>query len=89
MNTLKWSKKSLRQLKKLSAQDSKTIYRTAQTLKHFPDCQNVKRLSHHEYNYRLRIGNFRVLFDYDGKVNIVSIEEVKKRNESTYSSTNH
>ena len=49
-----------------------------------PDCQNVKALAHHEYGYRLRVGNYRVLFDWDGAIKVVDIEEVRKRDERTY-----
>ena len=49
-----------------------------------PDVQNVKALAHHHYGYRLRVGNYRILFDWDGGVKIVSIEEVRKRDEHTY-----
>ncbi len=45
---------------------------------------NVKALTHHEHQYRLRVGHFRVVFDFDGVARIVSIEEVKKRDEHTY-----
>ena len=31
-----------------------------------------------------RVGNYRVFFNFDGTVHIVSIEEVKKRDENTY-----
>lgn len=49
-----------------------------------PDCVNVKALSNHLYQYRLRVGDYRVFFNFDGVVSIVSIEEVKKRDERTY-----
>lgn len=49
-----------------------------------PNCQNVVALTSHHYGYRLRVGNFRVLFDWSSVIKIVSIEEVKKRDESTY-----
>jgi len=49
-----------------------------------PDCQRVKKLVNHEYQYRLRIGDYRVLFDWDGEIKIVEIQEVRKRNERTY-----
>lgn len=45
---------------------------------------NVKRLVKHQYTYRLRIGNYRVFFEFQGKVKIISVEEVKKRDEQTY-----
>ena len=34
--------------------------------------------------YRLRAGNDRVFFEFDGAVRIVSIEEVRRRDERTY-----
>ena len=46
-----------------------------------PDSQGVKVLTNHRYGYRLRAGRYRVLFDYDGEVRIVEIQEVKKRDE--------
>nr|WP_218966867.1 hypothetical protein [Snodgrassella alvi] len=49
-----------------------------------PNCLNVKKLNNHQYDYRLRVGNYRVLFNYDGDISIVSIEEVKKRDDRTY-----
>lgn len=49
-----------------------------------PDTRNVKALTKHRYGYRLRVGNYRVLFDWDGEIRIVEVQEVKIRNESTY-----
>ncbi|MNH47194.1 hypothetical protein D3C79_1103120 [compost metagenome] len=49
-----------------------------------PHVQSVKALANHIYGYRLRVGNYRILFDWDGSVKIVNIEEVKKRDEHTY-----
>ena len=60
------------------------IYDRVGDLKMHPNCKHVKRFSAHRYDYRLRIGQYRVLFNYDGTVRIVSIEEVKKRDERTY-----
>lgn len=49
-----------------------------------PDCAGVKALVNHEYGYRLRVGRYRVFFDFDGEVRIIDIQEVKKRDEHTY-----
>ena len=47
--------------------------------------RNVVKLSNHDYGYRLRVGDYRVLFDViDDAVCIVLIEEVRKRDERTY-----
>jgi mRNA-degrading endonuclease RelE of RelBE toxin-antitoxin system len=44
----------------------------------------IKKLTRHAYSYRLRVGDYRVFFEFDGGVHIIEIEEVKKRDESTY-----
>jgi hypothetical protein len=38
----------------------------------------------HAFGYRLRVGNYRVLFNVLETVEVVNIEEVKKRDERTY-----
>lgn len=85
MNTINWQPKALRQLRKIDARTGKRI-RTAVSseLVDLATARNVKTLTNHEYGYRLRVGNYRVFFEFDGAVSIVSIEEVKKRDERTY-----
>lgn len=48
------------------------------------DWRNVTELRNHQYVYRLRVGRYRVLFNYEATVEIVTIEEVKKRDERTH-----
>ena len=49
-----------------------------------PACRNVRALTTHLYGYRLRVGNYRVMFNWDGAIRIVEIQEVRKRDERTY-----
>ena len=84
MNSINWTRKAVKQLGKLAKADQGKIYDAAQALAHMPNVQNVKALVRHQYGYRLRVGNYRVLFDWDGAVRIVNIEEVKKRDDHTY-----
>lgn len=45
MNTIRWTEKAFRQLRKIKDnQTNRRIYQEAQSLAHFPDCPNVKRL---------------------------------------------
>jgi mRNA interferase RelE/StbE len=53
-------------------------------LANMPDVSQVKALVGHDFAYRLRVGNYRVMFDWDGAIKVVSIQEVKKRDERTY-----
>jgi mRNA-degrading endonuclease RelE of RelBE toxin-antitoxin system len=83
-NALKYQNRALRQLRKLPLADSKEIFTACRKLENFPACQGVKALTNHLYQYRLRVGKYRVFFNFDGAVHIVSVEEVKKRDEHTY-----
>ncbi len=85
MNSIDWQPKALRQLRKIDARAGKQIRDAVSTeLVDLAKARNVKALTNHEYGYRLRVGNYRVFFDHDGAVRIVSIEEVRKRDERTY-----
>ncbi len=85
MNEINWQPKALKQLRKIDALAGKQI-RGAVTveLADLSKARNVKALTNHEHGYRLRVGNYRVFFEYDGAVRIVTIEEVRKRDERTY-----
>lgn len=82
MKKIIYQPKAIKQLRKIPTQ--KAIREKIDMLAGMPDCINVKKLSNHLYDYRLRVGNYRVLFNYDGDISIVSIEEVKKRDDRTY-----
>lgn len=84
MNSIKWTPKATKQLRKLDVQFQRPIVDAVKSLEAMPACQNIKALTNHEYGYRLRIGNFRVLFDWSGEIKIVEIQEVRKRDERTY-----
>ena len=85
MNSINWQPKALRQLRKIDAHAGKQIRAAVSTeLLDLSAARNVRALTNHEYGFRLRVGNYRVFFDYDGAVRIVSIEEVRKRDERTY-----
>ena len=85
MNSINWQPKALRQLRKIDAHAGKQIRNAVSSeLVDLASARNVKALTNHEYGYRLRVGNHRVFFEFDGAIRIVSIEEVRKRDERTY-----
>ena len=85
MNVIDWQPKALKQLRKIDAVASKQIRAAVSTeLVDLSTARSVKALTNHEYGYRLRIGNYRVFFEFDGAIRIVRIEEVRKRDERTY-----
>jgi len=53
------------------------IFRIAKVSRNLP----IMRIA---TGYRLRVGDYRVFFEFDGSVHVIDIEEVKKRDERTY-----
>lgn len=79
MNDINWKPKAVKQLLKLPKPAQVAIRGNVnEKLSIFPNCQDVKKLTKHAYSYRLRVDNYRVFFEFDGYVQIIDIEEVKK-----------
>ncbi|MBD0677599.1 type II toxin-antitoxin system RelE family toxin [Pseudomonas sp. PSB11] len=81
MNSIHWTRKAVKQLLKLHSVHQIQVRDAVSALTDMPDTGNVKALAGHDYAYRLRVGNYRVMFDWDGTV---KVQEVKKRDERTY-----
>lgn len=84
MNKILWHKKAVKQLLKLHSQHQVQVRDAVTELASMPNVHNVKSLTNHDYGYRLRVGSYRVLFDWESEIKIVEVQEVKKRDERTY-----
>lgn len=84
INQILWTERATKQLVKLPASVQKDVYAGVDGLKSFPKTGNVVSLKNHEHPYRLRVGAYRVFFSFDGVVRVITIEQVKKRDERTY-----
>jgi len=86
VNTINWKPKALKQMRRIPAQAGAAIRRRVNAeLIDLSAARNVKALTDYAYGYRLRVGDYRVFFDFlGGDVCIVCIEEVRKRDERTY-----
>ncbi|MDX9957281.1 MAG: type II toxin-antitoxin system RelE/ParE family toxin [Clostridia bacterium] len=84
MNKIDWAPKAVRQLLRFPVDDQQTLRSGVETLADFPQCSNIKKLVDHRSQYRLRIGRFRIFFDFDGMAHIVHVEEVRRRDDNTY-----
>ena len=87
MNAIERSATAVRQLRKIADKRKRqSIYAEVQRLANWPDCPgDIKRLQGRN-DYRLRIGDHRVIFEIDqsGTPILVTITQVEKRNERTY-----
>ena len=73
-------KSAIKDLKRISPEHKKKIHLKILTLKDFPEVTNVKKLTNFEPAYRLRIGDYRILFDIVD--NCIEIGRVLHRKES-------
>jgi len=62
-------KSAIKDLKSISEPFKTNIHKKILELKKFPKVQNIKKLTNFEPAYRLRVGNYRILFDIiDGTI---------------------
>ena len=67
MTTLKMKielrKSAIKDLKSISEPFKTKLHEKILELQKFPDLQNIKKLTNFEPAYRLRVGDYRILFD--------------------------
>lgn len=85
MNIIKWQNRTKKDMRKIAIQHTVEILKAVKQLEKPKDTwKNVIKLIKHQCDYRLRVGNYRVFFDFQKQVKIIKIERVKKRDENTY-----
>ena len=78
--TIRIDDKALKDLLKVHKTEVKKILSKIEALEKFPHVPNLKKLTNFEPPYRLRVGNYRVLFDIEN--NTLTVYRVKHRKES-------
>ena len=73
-------KSAIKDLKRIDSKSKETIHAKILELKEFPNIPNVKKLTNFEPAYRLRVGDYRVLFDVSE--NIIEIGRILHRKHS-------
>lgn len=90
MPDLQWRKAAQKQMRAIAnASDRQRLNDQVNELKNFPLVPpnlDITTLSNGQADYRLRWGNYRVLFNFekDGEPQIVEIQEVMRRGSKTY-----
>jgi mRNA interferase RelE/StbE len=79
-NRILISKKALKELKNVPERERKSIKDRISKLAFFPLIRlDVKKLKGQQNVYRLRVGDYRVVFEYDKEEKIVKILKIGKR----------
>lgn len=84
MYSIEWKRKAVKQLRKIDRRQQPKIITDVGSLADWPNCPNVKQLTNYKYEYRLRVGRYRVFFNVHDIIEVIHIEEVKKRDGRTY-----
>jgi mRNA interferase RelE/StbE len=67
-------------LKKIDNIQVQKILKSISTLNNYPTIPNIKKLTNHNPPFRLRVGNYRILFDIED--NIIIVSRIKHRKEA-------
>lgn len=78
-----WAKKAVKQIKKIAPGDAQNVVKAVDILRETEIGLDIKKLMKHRYDYRLRVGNYRVLFDKSTSEQLIiyEIQEVGHRRE--------
>ncbi|MGA8849096.1 MAG: type II toxin-antitoxin system RelE/ParE family toxin [Dehalococcoidia bacterium] len=69
---------------RIRMQDFKRLRNTVRNLAENPRPQGVRKIKGAEKAYRIRVGNYRVVYDVYDSDNLVLILQVARRSETTY-----
>ncbi|WP_129543386.1 type II toxin-antitoxin system RelE/ParE family toxin [Serratia sp. 1D1416] len=86
MVTVQWTKKATKQLISIDTRYRKAIKEKVGKLTTFPAVElDIKKLKGSDSQYRMRVGDYRVIFQIEnGEPVICTIQEVKRRTSTTY-----
>lgn len=74
---------ALNKLKSLRNDDKTRIFQKIEELGRNPfEKNNVKKLVEFDISYRLRVGDYRILFERDDSIHIIDIIDIRHRKES-------
>ncbi len=77
-----YAKSVEKDLKKVASSSLPKIRRRIEELERFPNISQIKHLTNHPLaDYRLRVGNYRILFDVDWKKQEIYILKIGHRKE--------
>ncbi|CNC80184.1 type II toxin-antitoxin system RelE family toxin [Yersinia pseudotuberculosis] len=81
-----WSRKAVKQLFSIDIRYRKSISEKVNKLTNFPVVDlDIKKLQMDVNQYRMRVGNYRVIFQIvEGTPVICTIQEIKRRTTTTY-----
>lgn len=88
MPKIVWKRSAEKQLDKLPRSDSENIRKAVKELEKWPDTAhlNIEKITDTKAHNRLRVGNYRVIWELKkGEPTVIEIQQVLRRTSRTYS----
>ncbi|MCK4526578.1 type II toxin-antitoxin system RelE/ParE family toxin [candidate division WOR-3 bacterium] len=76
---IQWKKSAERDLRNIDPQQIHRIIKAVESLANNPFPKNCHKLRGAKKNYRIRVGDYRVIYQVDTKTNIVTIYHIRHR----------
>lgn len=78
------SRKAQKQLDRIPTRQAERIWNAISELRDTPIPARAKRMAGAAPNWRLRVGEYRVLYSIFGGDNLISVNSIKRRTTTTY-----
>lgn len=82
-----WRPRAVKDLRVLPSQDQKAVREKVNAMQAWPDVRglDIRKLTGKGGQYRLRVKNYRVLFEFEGgKMTVIDILRILRRTSTTY-----
>ena len=76
---IEWRRSTKKDLRKLPPKEVARIFEAVETLADEPFPFGVEKLKGSEHSYRIRVGDYRVVYEVFADLKLVEIERVKNR----------
>jgi mRNA interferase RelE/StbE len=76
---IEWKKSTRKDLRKLSADTAERIVEAVENLAENPFPNGVEKLSGSEHAYRIRLGDYRIVYEVVAESKMVEIQRVRHR----------
>jgi mRNA interferase RelE/StbE len=76
---IEWKKSTQKDLRKLPANVAERIVEAVENLSDNPFPQGIEKLSGSQHAYRIRIGDYRVIFEVVRESKLVEVQRVRHR----------
>ncbi len=76
---IQWKRSALKELKQLPKESISPIFKSVEELVSNPFPNKVKKLADSEHSFRIRVGDYRVIYNIFSKNLIIEIVRIKHR----------